>query len=246
MGRAFLIAVQFLTTVPLSRLRPPSEEEVGQSILFYPVVGLIIGACLAAVAWLAHPAGPDVQAVLVLGTWVLLTGALHLDGLADSADAWVGGLGNRERTLAIMKDPCSGPVGVVTLVLVLLMKFAATKGVLTEHAFVPLVVTPIIGRTAIPILFLTTPYVRHGGLGSSLASNLPKQRAYTMVYITVLACCVVALKIVWLFAVAAALFIGLRAWMIRGIAGATGDLAGALVELTEAVVLVAAAFIYPH
>jgi adenosylcobinamide-GDP ribazoletransferase len=69
------------------------------------------------------------HAALLLTVWVLLSGGLHLDGLADSADAWLGGFGDRERTLTIMKDPRSGPIAVVVLVLVLLLKFCALAGV---------------------------------------------------------------------------------------------------------------------
>ncbi len=118
------------------------------------------------------------HAALLLSLWVLLSGGLHLDGLADSADA-LGGFGDRERTLTIMKDPRSGPIAVVTLVLVLLLKFAAILALIESNHSIGLLLAPLIGRSAMLALFLGTPYVRAGGLGQALADHLaPGARCY--------------------------------------------------------------------
>ena len=85
------------------------------------------------------------HAALLLTAWVLLSGGLHLDGLADSADAWLGGFGDRERTLTIMKDPRSGPIAVVTLGLVLLLKFTALVALIEQHNGAALILAPLIG-----------------------------------------------------------------------------------------------------
>jgi adenosylcobinamide-GDP ribazoletransferase len=103
--RPFLVALQFLTRLPVHMPEPPDEREIGQSLLYYPLVGLLLGLMLAALAWAMRDGSSMLHAALLLAMWVLMTGGLHLDGLADSADAWVGGQGSRERTLAIMKDP---------------------------------------------------------------------------------------------------------------------------------------------
>jgi adenosylcobinamide-GDP ribazoletransferase len=138
---------------------------------------LLFGLLLWLASHLLQGVAAPLQAALLLALWVLLSGALHLDGLADSADAWLGGFGDRERTLQIMKDPRSGPIAVVTLVLVLLLKFCALW-VLVEHgAGGLLVLAPVVGRAAMLGLFLTTPYVRAGGLGAALAEHLPRQAA---------------------------------------------------------------------
>ncbi|WP_372867942.1 adenosylcobinamide-GDP ribazoletransferase, partial [Pseudomonas sp.] len=122
---ALLIALQFLTRLPVRLAAMPSAQETGRSLLWYPVVGLLIGLLLLGVHYLLGDAPALLQAALLLVIWVGLSGGLHLDGLADSADAWAGGFGDRERTLAIMKDPRSGPMAVVVLVLLLLLKFVA-------------------------------------------------------------------------------------------------------------------------
>ncbi|HBM07500.1 MAG TPA: adenosylcobinamide-GDP ribazoletransferase, partial [Pseudomonas sp.] len=116
----FLIALQFLTCLPVRLRGMPEPQQIGRSLLYYPLVGLLLGGMLCLLGVALGNAAPPLKAALLLAAWVWLTGALHLDGLADSADAWLGGFGDRERTLAIMKDPCSGPVAVAVLVLVLL------------------------------------------------------------------------------------------------------------------------------
>lgn len=123
--RSLLVALQFLTRLPVRLSAMPTPEQFGRAVLCYPLVGVLIGVVLYAAALSLDGTPPLLQAALLLSLWVALSGALHLDGLADMADAWVGGLGDRERTLAIMKDPRSGPVAVVVLVLVLLLKFSS-------------------------------------------------------------------------------------------------------------------------
>ncbi|MGH8474458.1 MAG: adenosylcobinamide-GDP ribazoletransferase, partial [Methylococcales bacterium] len=115
--RHFLIALQFLSTLPIHFENPPDHGVTGPSLPYYPLVGLVIGILLAVLARAGNGMPDNLHAAIVLAIWVILTGGLHLDGLADSADAWIGGLGDRQKTLDIMKDPCCGPSAVVTLVL---------------------------------------------------------------------------------------------------------------------------------
>jgi adenosylcobinamide-GDP ribazoletransferase len=235
----FLIALQFLTRLPVARGNW-SPEQVGRSIVFYPVVGLLIGLVLVALAWLLEDARSTVAAAIVLAVWVLATGALHLDGLADSADAWLGGLGDRERTLAIMKDPHRGAAAIVVVALVLIAKFAALEALLFHQAWPALAVAPLLGRASAPLLFLTTAYVRPGGLGSALATHLPRRAAILAVAAALLAI-TLAPTGVWMGVGGALAFAGSRALMVRRIGGATGDTVGATIELTEASALLAAA-----
>ena len=121
----FLIALQFLTTFPIQLKQMPTQQQNGQSLLFYPVVGLIIGLILAVLALLLQALPNVLLSSLILVFWIWLSGGLHLDGLADSADAWVGGFGDKERTLAIMKDPACGPIGVLSLIILCAIKGSA-------------------------------------------------------------------------------------------------------------------------
>lgn len=236
--RSFLIALQFLTIVPVRLSSLPSAQQVGRSLIHYPLIGLLLGLALWLTSLPLGDAAPALQAALLLTIWVALTGALHLDGLADSADAWLGGFGDRERTLTIMKDPRSGPAAVVVLVLVLLLKFVALWTLLADGAALALVLAPLLGRAALAALFLSTPYVRPGGLGQALADHLP-HRGVAGVLLLVALGCLWAGETGWL-----ALMLGLGvAWLARRsmclrLGGTTGDTAGALLELVECAVLV--------
>ena len=239
MIRAFALALQLLTRLPVPPFsRPPRPEELGLSVLFFPVVGLIIGALLAGLHTALWLVDPGVLAALVLAAWVLLTGGLHLDGLADTADAWIGGQGNRDRTLAIMKDSRSGPIAIVAIVLVLLTKFAALQALLAGDARVVLLLAPVLGRAVILLLLITTPYVRPDGLGAPYASYLPRLNCGLLVLL--IAAATVAL-LEWqggaLLAALGVGFVGWRQGLMARLGGATGDTLGAACELAETIAL---------
>ncbi|QXI49070.1 MULTISPECIES: adenosylcobinamide-GDP ribazoletransferase [Pseudomonas] len=226
----FWIALQFLSSLPVRLPGMPAPREVGRSLLCYPLVGLLFGLLLWLASHLLQAAPAPLHAALLLTLWVLLSGALHLDGLADSADAWLGGFGDRERTLQIMKDPRSGPIAVVTLVLVLLLKFCALWVLVEQGSGVQLLLAPLIGRAAMLGLFLSTPYVRPGGLGQALAEHLPRAAAAWVLLGCALFCLVLS---GWIVVLALAIFGWLRQLMCRRLGGTTGDTAGALLELLE-------------
>ncbi|WP_053181072.1 adenosylcobinamide-GDP ribazoletransferase [Pseudomonas kilonensis] len=235
----FWIALQFLSSLPVRLPGMPEPEQLGRSLLFYPVVGLLFGVLLWLFNALLLGTPLLLHAALLLSAWVLLSGGLHLDGLADSADAWLGGFGDRERTLLIMKDPRSGPIAVITLVLVLLLKFTALLALIEQGQTLTLIVVPVLGRAALLGLFLTTPYVRAGGLGQALADHLPRRAGWQVLWVCALGALLVAgwAGVVALLA-ASAVFIGLRQMMLRRLGGCTGDTAGALLELLEMAMLV--------
>ena len=226
--RSLLVALQFLTRLPVRLSAMPTPEQFGRAVLCYPLVGVLIGVVLYAAARSLDGTPPLLQAALLLSLWVALSGALHLDGLADMADAWVGGLGDRERTLAIMKDPRSGPVAVVVLVLVLLLKFSALAALLGQGEAGLLPLAPWLARSSLPLLFLTTPYARPGSLPWVLGVSFGLALAFGLAGLLALL-------------VTLMLFAWLRSRFLARLGGTTGDTAGALVELTECAVLVALA-----
>lgn len=239
---SLLIALQFLTRLPIRLPAMPTPEQQGRSLLWYPAVGLLLGGLLLALHELLGATPLPLQAALLLAFWALVSGALHLDGLADTADAWVGGLGDRERTLAIMKDPCSGPIAVVILVIVLLLKFVALLVLLGQKADMALLLAPLLGRSAVLALFLGTPYVRPGGLGQALTAQLPHRAARGVLLLVAPGCLLLAGGAGALaFGVATLVLLYLRHCLQGRLGGTTGDTAGALLELVECAVLVALA-----
>lgn len=239
--RPLLIALAFLTRIPVPSPGRVSSRDAGLSLVAYPVVGVILGAALIGVALVTQPLPPLLQAALLVGAWVFLTGALHLDGLADSADAWVGGLGDRERTLAIMKDPTCGPIGVTAVVLILLIKTAAVAA-LVEHAWLAVPMAVVAGRCALVALFVTTPYVRPGGIGETLAQYAPRaSSAAVAVMVASGATFLAGLPGIGALVFGAVVLVAVQHAMARRIGGTTGDTAGAAVELTETAALLGAA-----
>lgn len=238
MLKPFLIAVQFLTRLPVRLTKQPGEKELGYSLLCYPLVGLIIGSILIGIGWLLSNTPPLVTAALLITFWILLTGGLHLDGLADSADAWVGGMGDRPKTLAIMKDPNCGPGGVAAVTLSILLKFTALYTLVIINEWITLLLAIIFSRTLILLLFLTTPYVRSNGLGASLAANQPRRWSISIIFtVFLLTFLLTDIRYLLLALTAIITFLFLRNLMCQRIGGTTGDTVGALVEITETAVL---------
>jgi adenosylcobinamide-GDP ribazoletransferase len=249
--RSARIALQFLTCFPISAAPPPVGREVGLSLLWYPAVGLLLGLMLWGAAVLLSPVAIALAASIMVAVWVFSTGALHLDGLADTVDAWAGGRGERERTLAIMKDPYSGPVGVVAVVCLLLLKFGALSallftrrsGVWGEMQFAcAYILPPTLARSAVPLLFAQTPYVRVQGIGADLAQYQSRAGAWVIAAVTGLAAIAFG-RWYGLLAIAITVvtYLIMRRAFIRRLGGMTGDCAGTLVEVIETVTLVALA-----
>ena len=234
--RALLVAIGFLTRLPVPGYTYDDARAKAASLAWYPLVGALIGLLLGVLGWALRDTSALLSAGLLVTAWVAVTGALHLDGLADSADAWIGGMGDREKTLAIMKDPRSGPAGVVALVLLLLLKFSALTS-LGPAPWAALLLAPLLSRASLAALFLTTPYVRSGGLGTALV-DAPRQACMIAVLVSAAACLAFGGRGLLALVLAAAVF-GLwrRACMFR-LGGCTGDTAGALAEMVEVAVLV--------
>ncbi len=234
MKQDFLAALQFLTRIPV-KAEFSGAERPANTALFYPVVGALIGAILALAA-LILPGSP-VSAAIILTLWVLITGALHLDGLADSADAWLGGFGDRERTLAIMKDSAIGVGGLVAVVLVLLLKFSALQNLLAKDTGIAaaLLISPALARAACLGLLLTTPYVRERGLGNGLVDRIDDNAAWGIIIVAFGSYLLAAGFWAGMVVVGGAML--LRRLMMQRIGGATGDTLGATIEIIEAIAL---------
>ncbi|MDC9720704.1 MAG: adenosylcobinamide-GDP ribazoletransferase [Gammaproteobacteria bacterium] len=251
---ALILAFQFLTRIPVYRVfaianTVPSEQVAGKALLYYPVVGLVIGGWLLILPWLLLqfnvPMSPAMQAGLVLVLWVWITGALHLDGLADSADAWLGGFGDKQRTLDLMKDPTCGPAAVVVLVLVLLLKWLALTQVITLLQGGPhwlwwgLLLVPVLARVQAMLLVVHTPYVRAQGLGSQLKNHAQA----IWIWVWLLVCILLALYLNGGLMLSMVLVMAAGGWLMRRMMlqrldGWTGDTAGASIEVAELLALI--------
>jgi adenosylcobinamide-GDP ribazoletransferase len=228
-----LVAFRYLTILPLPRSRLAGD--LGRAAGWLPVVGLALGVCLAlASLGVDRVVPPGVGAMLLIAVWAGLTGALHLDGLADTCDG-LGGGWSRERALAIMRDARSGPYGVTAIALVLGLKAAALASLPEGLAWRALVLAPTVARAGPLLLAALAPPARPDGAGHALAGGArwPALAAGWLV---------AALVSVAVLGAWGALALGLTgglgwawaAYLRRRLGGFTGDTVGALVEVTEA------------
>lgn len=234
--------MQFMTVVPIYLPKIPTPKQSALSVLYYPVIGLFIGEVLVLTVIVLSFLPMMASSAIVLALWAYLTGGLHLDGLADSADGVVGGFGDRQRMLDIMKEPSTGSMGVIMLAVVLLLKFGFIYALMELKAWAWILVVPIMGRMMALVLFLGVPYVRAEGIGKSMSDELPKRAASVVLALWLLLLMVVLGLFHWYVAVALAtgflLFsLGYCRYWQRRIGGMTGDVIGGAIELSEMVMM---------
>jgi adenosylcobinamide-GDP ribazoletransferase len=244
--RLLLLATGMLTVVRVTVPGRVSESELRASTALYPLVGLAVGAVPAAVLLLPLPALP--RAALALVAWVLVTGALHLDGWADCCDAaFAPPRGTAEETrarrLAILKDPHLGVFGSAGLGLLLLLKWSALTAV---TPLAPLLAAPV-ARWAMVRALRTAPPARRDGLGAAFAGRVPLAAASAVLAAVVVP--VVALPALTTGGAPLALLGGVAVGMLAGVGtarwlaarfgGVTGDSCGAAGEAAETVTLLA-------
>ncbi len=233
----FWIALQFLTITPLPFKKQWEPRDIASSLVFFPIVGLLIGLFLFLVNWgLGEIFSGTVTAALTLLIWVLISGALHLDGLSDTCDGLRGS--TPERRLEIMKDSHTGAFGVVGVCLLLLLKFAALVSLPGSWNWETLMLAPVLGSWAMVLAVAAFPYARREGVGQAFKNSDNKFNLIVSTIIALVAVVVFAgwrgiiiMSVVCLITLAAGFFFKSR------LGGLTGDTYGAIKEFNEAGVL---------
>ncbi|OLC25350.1 MAG: cobalamin 5'-phosphate synthase [Chloroflexi bacterium 13_1_40CM_3_65_12] len=232
-------AMAFLTVIPVATHETDegaSGERLGRA--YFPAVGALLGLLAGlGFALTAAVTSPVLAGVAAIAVMAVLTGALHIDGLADAADGLFGG-GDVARRLEVMRDSRVGSFGLATVVLVLIGDIAALASMSPPRALVALVIAGAVSRWALLLVIATVPYVRQSGLG--VAAGGPHRR-FDLVLGSAIAAIVCLLD--WKRAAAAVLVAVLIAFLVgvmarRRIGGATGDIYGAAAELSQLGVLV--------
>jgi adenosylcobinamide-GDP ribazoletransferase len=247
MIKGFITAIRTLSILPVPG---KDADNMASSLLWFPVVGLLLGSILYAIVYgaglvLDNP-WPEGIAAVVLGCSVLLTRAIHLDGLGDWADGF-GGRGDRQKILAIMKDPHTGSFGVVAIVVVLLIKWVALTRLVEGDIPIFIIVAFVISRAMMAELASTLPYARsEGGTAAPFVKNArPAHRFFSLG-------AAIVLSVVLAGPVAGSVFFGIGwmtcrlfgYWCRRRLGGVTGDLLGACNEIVETMILLFGTF-YP-
>jgi adenosylcobinamide-GDP ribazoletransferase len=241
--RGFVGALQFLTRFPL----PASENGLDQALGWLPLVGLLIGAVLGLVdlglSWLE--VSPLLASTLIVVLLLVISGALHADGLMDTCDA-VFGHATPERRLEIMRDPRTGAFGVAGLVSVIALKIAALASLPPSVRPGFIVLAPCLGRWSIVLVTVLFPYGRPTGLGAPLkAAASPRVLALASI-VPVAACVFLGLPGLIAGVLASVAAVGIGRWLMTLLPGLTGDCYGASCEVVETVVWLSGAALLPR
>jgi adenosylcobinamide-GDP ribazoletransferase len=231
--KGLLIAIQFLTRLPTPRIAV-SSDEFAASMRWFPAVGLIIGALVAGAGWAGAAIDPWTGALVALLIWVAVTGALHLDGLGDIADASGASHKDSERLLAVLADPHVGSFAVVTIALQLIAKLVLLHVLVDRQEFVAIALIPFAARIG-PLVWSRALPDLHTGLGSRFRGAV---RAVDLVIWGAL-----LLAAAWVSPslLAAPLIFAIWGWwLLRKIGGISGDGHGAGIEIGESLLLAAA------
>lgn len=238
--KRFRQAISFLTTIPVPYPLDIPITEIGKAAGWFPLVGLILGGLLTSADFLLRLVFPPLPAaVLLIIVWVLLTGGLHLDGLADCGDGLFVS-GSRDKRLEILKDPRVGSFGVLSLLLQLILKIALLTTLPASLRWAAFFSAPAVGRSLLVITALQ-PNARPGGLGDMFKSSLPplmKVVPWLILFplLPLLFTGWILLPAV-LFPICATVIIIITTRKLLG--GITGDVLGLVTEISESAVLLA-------
>ena len=237
MIKGFIILLQFMTRLPVPVKVEYDEEKLGKAIKFFPLVGLIIGLFLFTVIFFAGKVTDNRQitAVIIIMAEILITGLIHIDGLADTADG-IFSYADKERMLEIMKDSRIGTNGTVALILYFLAKVVFLTAVKPEY----ILLYPVISRMATSINAGLGEYGRKKGMSNGIIEKNGKKDAIISIIITaVLSFIILGLKGLIVLALAILFILFFMENVKRKIGGITGDTMGASLELTAILVLFA-------
>jgi adenosylcobinamide-GDP ribazoletransferase len=234
--KGFILALQFLTRLPTPRITADAAV-FARSMRWFPAAGLVIGASVAGAAWTGARVDSWTGALAGLVAWVWVTGALHLDGLSDLADA--SGAAHkakgedRERFLAVMADPHVGSFGVVAIGLQVIAKLVLLHGVIDAHQFAALICVPFAARIG-PIVWTLWLPPLHAGLAARFTASVG------VGHVAIWAAVLLASAVLAPALVAAPALIALWGlWLQRRLGGVSGDCHGAGIELVETGLLAA-------
>jgi len=236
---SFLIAIQFLTRIPVNIKDPIEDNDLINSVYFYPLIGLIIGIILTAFNFILVDLVPfGARAAILMVILVFLSGGLHLDGFMDTVDG-LGSGASREKALEIMRDSNSGAFGVIGAVLLLLLKLTFLQSFSSQSLPGILLVLPVVSRWAVVAAMPLADYARSGfGLGKVLVNSVGwKETLFTLMFTLIVSIILTGLiSFILIFFV----FLFLLVWtgyLNKKIGGITGDTLGATIEITELLVL---------
>ena len=240
--RSAIAALTFLTAVPVGRRAAITPTDLRRGLVLFPIVGAAVGAAMGLVVWgTAQVVPPLPAAVLGVAAGVFLTGAMHLDGLADSADGVGAALSGRDPR-DVMADPRLGTFGGAALTLDLLLKVSVFAAFATQARFPwDAIAAGALGRMSILGLAVALPYVGPDDGAGAWTARLDRRRCLAALGIgATIAVATSGLTSLAMVAAAGVVCVAVGRWSTRHLDGMRGDTFGAAAELTETLVLTAA------
>lgn len=240
--RQFLAMLQFLTRIPVNERWCDGVDlkDYSRGIVCFPLVGLVMGLLTALVWWTVMPhVGALVAAIAVVIAHIMLSGGLHLDGLADSCDGLFS-VRSRERILEIMRDSRIGTNGALALIVVVVLRTALIYQMSADGlpVLALLIVTPVVGRGMMAVMMYRQVYARESGMGNLFIGKISEGRfGVTLLLMAALVLFIGGLSSLFALLVTLLFVFGFRRFVASRIGGQTGDTLGAACELSELVFL---------
>ena len=236
MIKSFILSLQFLTRIPINIPIDFNKENLRRSTFFFPLVGAILGALSGIVYYLFAFINMEIAALMTVISMIILTGGLHLDGLADTFDGFMSNT-EREKTLDIMKDSRVGAFGVIALILNILLKYVLISNITTN---IPIILILSLGNSRLVLGHKMgfKKIARPGGLGDMFHTSNPKKYVILsgIIYIAILG----LINPIYLLPLLGTIIMGEIITLItyKKIGGFTGDVFGATIEIGEIVSLI--------
>ncbi len=232
----FLSAIQLLTIIPLKISF--DRDQLEKSVLYFVPVGFLIGAILLGSHWLLrsylHPA---VLSSFLLMIWIFMTGAIHLDGFIDTMDGLYAGRTKEER-LKIMHDTRAGSIGVVSVIILLLMKFSLLYSINSLNIWQALLITPAWSRWGMVLMCCLFPYAKEDGKGKIFVEGARKWYMFGQGIVLVIFSLLLLEWKTFYILILLSLFVCLFGLLLKKkIGGITGDTIGAVNEIGEVLAL---------
>ena len=228
--KGFALAVSMLTTLPFFKVHDFYKGINGYSVMFYPLVGFLLGLILWGVYLFLEPfAAPTHVGIIIFGVWILLTGALHLDGFSDTVDALYV---TKTRALEVMKDAHVGGMGMIISGSFLILK-ASSLAHFELFYLLPLIL--MLSRLNAVLAIYFYPYISPSGMGTLAKEELTKPQMLIALFYSLLI--VLFYNKLPLFVSALLVLFVIKSFFIKRYGGFTGDIYGFSIEVTELVLL---------
>lgn len=240
--KAYLAALQFLTVIPIPSKVNLTKDDFANSPKYFPLVGAFLGAILAGVAFGLNSVAVDLRSVLIVAMLYLITGAFHLDALADSFDGLYG-VREKSKRLEIMRDSNVGVMGVAAIVICMALKLALLNNIELELLYKALIAMLVFGRWAQTYACYAFSYARDDGKALLFIDNTRNKDILFATFCTVLILYIMfGLQSVAVITVAFTCTKIFMLWVYSKIKGMTGDTIGASSEIAELAILMTVYF----